>query len=196
MNSFLELLKAWGPLGALILSFIDSVGVPNPGGPDYLLLFLGWTRPESAYWSALLAVVGSLAGSYVLFWIARKGGERYLDRKASGPRAMRFRRWFHEYGMVTLFIPALVPMFPLPMKVFVLCAGALMVHPAVFLAVVLAGRVPRYFGLAYLGRQLGQNSLGWLKQHRWDFALFALGLCVFLFLLVKVSGRLRARRAE
>lgn len=109
MNSFLELLKAWGPLGAFLVSLIDGIGLPNPGGPDYLVLFLAYTQPESAYLSGFLAVVGALLGSAVLFRLARKGGEKYLDAKASGPRAMKFRGWFQRYGLVTVFIPALIP---------------------------------------------------------------------------------------
>jgi membrane protein DedA with SNARE-associated domain len=194
MNAFLEMLKAWGPVGVLIVAFVDGIGLPNPGGPDYLLLFLAWKQPQSAYLSAFLCLIGALMGTFGLFWIARKGGRRYLDAKASGPRAMKFRAWFQRYGLVTVFIPALMPMIPLPMKVFVLCAGALGVNPMTFLAVVTVGKIPRFFGLAYLGKSLGENSTQWLKDHRWHFALGALALGVFLFLLVKLADRLHARR--
>ena len=196
MNSFLELLKAWGPLGAFLVSLVDGIGLPNPGGPDYLVLFLAYTQPESAYLSGFLAVVGALLGSTVLFRLARKGGEKYLDAKASGPRAMKFRGWFQHYGLVTVFIPALIPVLPLPMKVFVLCAGAFAVHPVVFLAVMAAGKIPRYMGLAYLGRQLGEHSTDWLKSHTWHFAAAAVGLVTFLILLVKATDLLRERRAR
>ena len=91
---------------------------------------------------------------------------------------MKFRAWFQRYGLVTVFIPALVPMVPLPMKVFVLCAGALAVSPWTFLAVVAAGKVPRMFGLAYLGKSLGENSTQWLKDHRWHFVVGAVVLFI------------------
>lgn len=191
MNSFLELLKAWGPLGAFVVALVDGIGLPNPGGPDYLILFLGWTNPQSAYWTALAALAGAMAGSYGLYAIARKGGRKYLDSKASGPRAMRFRRWFQRYGLVTVFIPALVPVVPLPMKVFVLSAGALGVSPTAFLAVMAAGKIPRFFGMAYLAQQLGKNSTEWLKDHRWNFVVGAVVLCVFLVALVKAADRFR-----
>lgn len=194
MSGFLELLKAWGPLGVLIVAFIDGIGLPNPGGPDYLLLFLAWKQPESAFLSAFLALLGAITGTLGLFLLARRGGRKYLDAKASGPRAMRFRAWFQRYGLVTVFIPALVPMVPLPMKVFVLCAGAFAVNPLTFLAVVAAGKIPRFFGLAYLGKSLGENSTQWLKDHRWQFVLGAVALGAFLFLLVKLADRLHARR--
>lgn len=194
MSGFLNFLKAMGPWGAFLVSLVDGIGLPNPGGPDYLVLFLAWNQPQTAYISGLLAVLGALIGSLGLYWIARKGGERYLDEKASGPRAMKFRGWFARYGLVTVFIPALVPVIPLPMKVFVLSAGALGVSPAVFLLVMAAGKLPRYLGLAYLGKELGEHSTQWLKDHRWHFAGAAILLVAFLVLLVKVSETIRARR--
>lgn len=195
MRTFLELLKTWGPAGALLIAFVDGIGLPNPGGPDYLVLFLAWTHPQTAWLSAALASAGALAGSMGLFWLARKGGEKYLERKAGGPRAMRFRGWFRRYGLVTVFIPAFVPVIPLPMKVFVICAGALGVRPLTFLAVMAAGKIPRFLFFAWLGKSLGENSSQWLKDHRWHFLLAALLLAAALFLLVKFADRKRAAAA-
>ncbi len=195
MKSFLELLKTWGPAGALLIAFIDGIGLPNPGGPDYLVLFLAWTHPDTAWLSAALATVGALAGSLGLFWVARKGGEKYLEKKASGPRAMKFRGWFQRYGLITVFIPALVPVIPLPMKVFVISAGAFGVHPAAFLAVMAAGKIPRFFFFAWLGKSLGEHSTQWLKDHRWHFLAGALGLAVVLYLLAKLADRRRMHAA-
>lgn len=189
MNSFLELLKAWGPVGAFLLSLVDGIGLPNPGGPDYLVLFLAIKQPQTAMLSGLLSVVGAVLGTFGLYWFARKGGERYLNAKASGPRALKFRGWFRRYGLVTVFIPALVPMVPLPMKVFVLCSGALGVPPLTFMLVVTTAKTVRYLGLAWLGQQLGEHSLAWLKDHRWHFVLGATILFCFLFLLVRLSDR-------
>lgn len=195
MNNFLEALKEWGALGAFLVAIIDGAGLPNPGGPDYLLLFLGWKVPHSAFLNAAAAVAGSLIGLMILYWVARKGGQKYLDRKASGPRAMRFRRWFDRYGLVTVFIPALVPIVPLPMKVFVFCAGALGVRPLTFLATVALGRIPRYFGLAWVARSLSEDPRGWMAAHKWDFALAATLLVIFSFALIKISERFRPARA-
>ncbi len=195
MRSFLELLKTWGPLGALLIAFIDGIGLPNPGGPDYLVLFLAWTYPDAAWLTAGLATIGALAGSLGLFWIARKGGEKYLEQKASGPRAMKFRGWFHRYGLVTVFIPALVPVIPLPMKLFVICSGALGVRPLAFLVVMAAGKIPRFLFFAWLGKSLGEQSAAWLKDHRWHFLLGALLLAAALFALIRIADRRSARDA-
>lgn len=134
-------------------------------------------------------------GIMILYWVARKGGEKYLEKRAAGPRAMRFRRWFERYGLVTVFIPALVPLVPLPLKFFVVCAGAMGVGPLTFLVTILLGRLPRYFGLAWVARSLSDDPRGWMRAHTWDFALAAAVLVVFSFILVKLSERFRTPRA-
>jgi membrane protein DedA with SNARE-associated domain len=103
---------------------------------------------------------------------------------------MRFRLWFHQYGLLTVFIPALLPI-PLPVKVFVLSAGALGTRPSTFLMVVLAARIPRYFGLAWLGARLGEESLPWLYAHKWHLTAFAVALFAVLYLMVRFRANRR-----
>lgn len=193
MKDFVNILLSWGPLGVLVLATIDSAGIPLVAGVDALLVVLAAANPAQAYLSAGGAVLGSCIGNMILFWIARKGGEAYLDRYTASGRGARFRQWFQRYGLITVFIPCVVPI-PLPLKVFVLCAGAMGVHPVAFLVVVLAGRIPRYFGLAYLGAQLGSGAGAYLKSHLGELFLIAGALFVFLFLLVKAADWIRARR--
>jgi len=196
LRQLIETLFEWGPLGVFILAALDSAGVPIPGGVDALLLVLSSTRPDLAYLSAGLAVAGSAIGSMSLFYIAKAGGEVLLHRHTSAsPRAAKLREWFHTYGLITVFIPALLPI-PLPMKVFVLCAGVFDVHPATFLAVILAARLPRYFGLAYLGVQFQEGALDYLKAHVTELLMLAAALFVILVLAVKIAGSRRARRAR
>ena len=193
MKSISQILLAWGLPGTLLIGIIDGAGLPNPSGPDIALGLYASQRPEDAYLAAALAVIGSLIGSTILFLLARKGGEMYLDRHTVSARGKRWRRWFQHYGLITVFIPGLIP-FPLPLKIAVVCAGALGIPLRAFLVVLAAARIPRYFAIAYLGRKLGEESLTYLTTHKWDLALIALGLFVFAFLLVKLSDYRRERR--
>jgi uncharacterized membrane protein YdjX (TVP38/TMEM64 family) len=140
-----------------------------------------------------MALLGSVIGSLGLFLIARKGGEAYLDRYTQTPRGARLRRWFLEYGLLTIFVPALVPI-PMPLKIFVLSAGALGISPLIFTLVLIAARIPRYFGLAWLGLQLGQDTLPYLAHHIWQMVGLAVSLFVFLYLLIKYLDRRRKIR--
>ena len=177
------------------LSILDSTGVPMIGGVDALVLGLAVAGPSQGYLAAAAATVGSFIGSLVLFLIARKGGEEYHRRHASSPRGAKFRAWFHEYGLLTVFIPALVPI-PLPMKAFVIFAGALEESPITFSLVLLAARIPRYFGLAWLGSKLGPDTLPYLKQHLRELTLFSVALFVVLFLTVRFVHNRRVASAR
>ncbi len=151
------------------------------GGVDALLIALATTKPAEAYWAAALAVAGSLVGSLVLFFIARKGGEVLLMRHVTSKTGARLHLWFQRWGLATVFVPALSPI-PLPMKIPVFCAGALQVRLLYFAIVVVAARTIRYFALAYLGRHFGLQTLQYLKTHGWQVAAGALLLAALLTL--------------
>lgn len=137
-----------------------------------------------AFWAATAAIVGSVAGSLVLFYLARKGGEAYLHRHTLSTRGQHLRAWFLEYGLLTVFVPAFVPVIPMPVKIFILSAGALGVSPLRFTIVLTAARIPRYFFLAWLGTRLGTDTLPYLRHHLWQLSLLALGLFVVLYFVV------------
>ena len=115
----------------MILAALDSAGIPVPGAVDALLLLLSAKSPEQAVLCSALAVLGSLAGTMFLFWLSRRGGEAYLARHTMTARGMKMRQWFQHYGLLTVFVGAISPVF-LPLKLFVICAGALGVRPLPF----------------------------------------------------------------
>lgn len=188
MRRLRELAISWGPLGVFLFSTIDSAGVPNPGGTDALLLVVTIADPSSAWLCAGLAVLGALVGSLIFVEVLRRGGERYLVRATSSGRGLRFRVWFRRYGLVTVFVPALLPVPLLPYKAFAACAAAMGVSRTRFLLVILAARVPRYFGLAYLGATLGAKSGAWIAGHLWEFGVGAVVLFAALFIAIRMSA--------
>jgi membrane protein YqaA with SNARE-associated domain len=190
MKEFIDFLVGAGPLGLFLIALVDGVGVPIPGGVDFLLVLLAAKSPDQAYLMAAVTIVGSLIGGMGLYYAARKGGEAYLIRFTSSGRGHQFRLWFLEYGLLTVFIPALV-IVPMPLKVAEICAGALGVRPTPFFLTLLAARVPRYLGLAYLGARLGEGSWPWLKAHGWHMGLFAIALFAVLYLMILVVHKRR-----
>ena len=185
LHSAFDFLVAHGVWGLLLLAFLDSAGVPLPSGMDALLILVSAKTPGLAYWGALVAVFGSVAGNIFLFMAARKG--RQWTRKEEETLAgepKRFERWFRRYGLVTIFVPAVVPVLPLPLKVFVISAGAMRTRLASFLAVILAARIVRYFGEAYVGIRLGHESASWFRSHAWTFALVAALFCATVYLVL------------
>jgi membrane protein YqaA with SNARE-associated domain len=156
------------------------------GGVDALVVLVAALDPSKAYWAAATAVIGSLAGSLILFFIARKGGEAYLLRYTATGRGARLRAWFLEFGLLTVFVPAFVPVIPMPLKIFILSAGAMLVRPRTFCLVLAGARIPRYIFLAWLGTKLGTDTLPYLRHHIWELVGLALGLFVVLYFGVRL----------
>lgn len=158
-------------------------------------MLLSANSPAQAAFCALLALTGSLAGSMFLYWISRRGGEAYLARHTVSARAIKLRLWFQHYGLLTVFISAISPI-PLPMKLFVISAGALGVRPLPFFLTVLSARLPRYAALAYLGAHLGQEGAGaYIKAHLWHIGGVLALLFAACFGAIKVADSRRARSA-
>jgi membrane protein DedA with SNARE-associated domain len=179
---------AWGPAGVLLLSFLDSSGVPVAGVFDAFLVLVAVERPSIAWLCAALAVGGSTIGNTILFSAAHRGGRRFMDKAAPEGRGAKFRDWFRRYGMITIFVPAMIPI-PMPLKLFVISAGVMGTAFTQFLTVTLIARTIRYFSLAWLGVTLGRDSAGFLKSHAWMFAAGAVALFVALYGFVMFRNR-------
>ncbi len=183
-----QVLVALGPVGFLLLSVLDSAGVPVAGLFDFLLILYAAQRPPAAWWCAALVVIGSSIGNVILFQIARRGGRQFLAKSAPEGRIVRFRAWFQRYGLLTVFIPALIPI-PMPMKLFVIIAGVFGTPILEFLGVVVLARIIRYFGEVWLGVTLGHESAGYLKAHVWQFTGSAVLLFAVLYGLLVLRHR-------
>jgi membrane protein DedA with SNARE-associated domain len=191
MKGFLATLVSWGISGMFLAALLDGAGVPVPGGVDVLIVFLANQMPESVLSLTLVAVLGSVVGNLFLFAIARRGGQMFLERRASSPRQKKFRHWFDRYGLATVFVSALVPLPIMPMKIFVFCAGALGSDPLRFVIVFVSARIPRYLGLALMGRAMGADAVGYIKAHVWHLAAFAAVLLLVLMALIRLAERNR-----
>ena len=182
---------SWGPLGVFVFSAIDSLGIPMVGGVDAMVVLVAALDHSAAYFAAAAATVGSLFGSMLLFYVARRGGEAYLQRYTATGRGAKFRTWFAEYGVLTVFVPAFV-IIPMPLKVFVLSAGALGTRPQTFFFVLAAARIPRYLLLAWLGMRLGKETLPYMQHHIWQLFALAVLLFVILYAAMRITRRMRA----
>ncbi len=191
LHHITDTLVAFGPLGVLLLALLDSAGIPMPAVLDFLLILVAVKSPDRAWLTASMATVGSLAGNLTLFLAARSGGRRWI-KVPSPEKPQKFRRWFRRFGLVTVFIPAAVPLIPLPLKVFVVSAGVLHTGFLQFLAVILLARVCRYFGEAYLGMKLGEEGAkAFLIGNKWTLAGVGAAVALAFYLFVRLNDRRR-----
>ncbi len=181
-----------GPWGVFLLGFIDSAGIPVAVGMDAMVILLAVKAPEHAWFGAAMALAGSVIGNLALYYAARKGGSRFVPPVPQPGKQQRFRKWFDRYGLLTVFIPAAVPI-PLPLKVFVVSAGVLRTPARQFIAVIVLARSLRYFGEAWLGMALGKNSVGFLKQYAWQMAGISVLLFLVMYGLIRLTDAYRQR---
>ena len=173
-------LTTLGPYGLLLLSFLDSAMIPMPQGVDALLIAQAIAEPSNAYIGAGLAALGSLAGSLVLYSVARRGGRAVLERKASTAGVDKIRRQIEKFDALVLLLPTMIPL-PLPMKPFVMAAGVFEMKLPRFISVILFARIVRYFGEAYIAIRYREETTAFLKENALTSVLLGVVLIVVFY---------------
>jgi len=157
-------------------------------GLDALVILLAVKTPATAVLNVTLAVVGSAGGSLALYYAALRGGEHYRHGRQPAGTSRKFSAWFHRYGLLTVFVPALVPI-PMPLKAFVILSGVFKIRPLAFALCIILARALRYGGEAYLAVRLGEDAAGFLIHYRWHLIGFAGFLFVFLYLVARYGPK-------
>ncbi len=184
-----EYLLIMGIPGLLVISFLDSAGVPLPGGPDTVILLLAWRRPEMAFLIVAASAVGSMLGCLVLYGIGVKGGEKSLSR-FNPEKTARVKQKMRKNAFWAVLISVLAPP-PFPTKIIILAAGVSHMGKIRFSASVLTGRVLRFSLLGYFAVRYGDQSAQILKSHYPMFFLMLAGGIVFIFLIRYLRNRRR-----
>lgn len=185
---------ALGPWGILLVALADNAFVPLPQGVDALLVVQAIHAPSTAYLAAGLGVIGSVAGSVALYFIARRAGAAILRKRVSEAGMQRIQRMIEEYGAAALIPPAAIPL-PLPMKPVVLAAGIFQMPLGSFCAAIFFARVMRYFGAAYLALRFGGNALEFAREHAAAAALLCAALVAAFYFVNRWSNNRLSRRA-
>jgi membrane protein YqaA with SNARE-associated domain len=171
--------EALGGPGLFIIAFLDSSFLSFPNVVD-LLIIADVVRHESRWiYYALMPTLGSIAGCYVLYEFARRGGNRFLRRRVDVRHVDRAMAMFQKYGLLGVLVPSILPP-PVPFKVFVLAAGLAKVRRVEFLIAVAIGRGIRYFGEALLALYYGDRAAEYLTEHSRE-ASVVLALAVLVF---------------
>jgi membrane protein YqaA with SNARE-associated domain len=153
-----------GALGVLPLGLLDSSIIPLPGSMDVLTILLAARDAELWPYYAVMATIGSVLGGYVTYRLARKGGEKAMEKRLSPKTVKKVTKIFEERGFAAIAIPALLPP-PTPLVPFLLAAGAMQYSVKKFLLAMTTGRIVRYMILAYLAARYGRKMLPMLAAH-------------------------------
>lgn len=186
----LKIITFAGTLGApglFLISFLDSSVLSFPIINDLLLVELSIQHPARMPLYAFLASVGSVLGCILLYFIARKGGEAFFQKKA-GARADAVRRWIETNGFGGMLVAALLPP-PTPFKVFVFAAGVFEVPLWSFISAITVARCIRYFAVGYLAVRYGHDALPYLGQHKLEVAIAIVLLVVASYVISRLILR-------
>ena len=178
-----------GAPGLFLISFLDSSVLTFPVINDLLLIELSIQHPALMPLYALMAMLGSVLGCVLLFFLAEKGGEA-LFHKHAGHRAQAIHNWVVHNGFGGMLIAALLPP-PTPFKVFVVAAGVFEVPLVSFTSAIALARAIRYFGIGYLAIRYGAQALPYLMSHKWQVAAVVIGLAAVSYLLSRLILRHR-----
>jgi membrane protein YqaA with SNARE-associated domain len=179
-----------GP-GLFVVAFLDSSFVSLPQINDVLVVLMVTEHKSRMLYYALMATLGSVAGCYVIYYLAEKGGEAFLRKRLRAGHVDRALALYRRHGLLALMVPALLPP-PAPFKLFVLAAGVANVRPLQFVVAIAVARGARYLALGVLAIYFGDAAIRLMETHGRVVALWVVGL----ILLAAALWWLRTRRHD
>ena len=181
MQSFIKwvygLALSLGGPGLFVVAFLDSSFISLPQINDLLVVFMVVRNKALMPYYAAMATLGSVAGCYVLYLIAERGGETFLAKRLHAGHTERALALYRRRGVLALMIPAILPP-PAPFKLFVLLAGLAEVRPLPFVLSIAAARGLRYFVLGALAVRYGDFALELMRTRGRVVAIWVAAIVV------------------
>ena len=168
---------AIGGPGLLAIAFLDSSFLSLPQINDILVvLMVTQNKPLMPYY-VVMATLGSIAGCYVIYYMAERGGDAFLRKRLRPGHTERALALYKRHGLLALMVPALLPP-PAPFKLFVLMAGVAGVRPLHFVGAIAIARGFRYTLLGLLAVWYGDVALEVMRTRGREVALWLVGVIV------------------
>lgn len=198
LSELLQQITAWllplaeqlGAPGLAIIAFLDSSFLSLPQVGDALIVALTIQHPERWMLYSAATTLGSTAGCFVLYTIARKGGEAFLRRRFSEAQIERGLGLFRRHGLLAVIVPAMLPP-PTPFKIFVLLAGLAGVRPVAFTFGIATGRGFRFGGEGWLAYKYGAQATQYINENLATVSVIVAGIVLLLGVLLILSRRRR-----
>ncbi len=150
----------FGYTGLFLLSLLESAGILIPS--EIVLPFAGFlvASGEFLFWpTVLLATLGNVVGSIVLFWIGKSGGRWFLEKYGKyvfihKGEIEKGEAWFNRHGVKAVFWARMMPI----VRTFIsLPAGVNRMNFKKFILFTSLGALPWNLALVYLGVKTGEN---------------------------------------
>ncbi|MGI6644067.1 MAG: YqaA family protein [Bacillota bacterium] len=182
-----ENLVEYGPLGLVIVAFVESLVFPVP--PDLILIPLCLATPRLSFWYAFLATFASVLGGTCGYFVGQRAGRPLIVRLFSGKTVQQVEGLFLRYGGWAVGVAAFTP---IPFKVFTLGAGIFHVPFWTFLAAASFGRAGRFFLEGAAVFFFGERASQFLGR---NFEIITLIITATALVLMTFASRLPKVRA-
>lgn len=158
-----HVLAEYGGWGLFLINVLDSSVLAFPLINDLLLIHMATREPGLAPLYAVYCTVGSIAGSFGIYYLG-KGGGRIFKRNPEMREAGRARRWLRRNDFATVLVASLLPP-PTPFKVVPIVAGAMGMRPSRLATALVLGRGLRFAVEAWVGMRYGAEAEVFLRHH-------------------------------
>ena len=168
-------ISSWGYFGVGALMAIESACIPLPS--EIIMPFAGFLVAQGKFTLlgvTLAGALGCVVGSIIAYAVGAYAGRGFIEKYGKYVLISRHDMaiaddFFNKYGSAAIFFSRLLPVI----RTFIsLPAGIAKMNFSKFVVYSFLGSVPWSFGLAYLGKKLGDNwdTLG-VYFHKFDFAI-------------------------
>ncbi len=199
MGGFVGRLRALaltlGAPGLFLVAFLDSSFLSLPEIADILVVYMVTQHKSRLLLYVAAALLGSLAGCLVMYYIGRKGGDALVRKRFAGGAVDSARAAFQRHGVMAVLIPSLLPP-PAPFKIFVLLAGATGIPVGAFTVAIVIGRGTRYLLLGLLAIKYGERTMTYVGEHAVAVSLATVGVLAAGFVAYLVASKTSAAQSR
>ncbi|MEL1134430.1 TVP38/TMEM64 family protein [Desulfitobacterium sp. THU1] len=172
----------WGPLVFICMQVVQILVAPIPG--QVIGLIGGFLF--GPFLGLLYTIIGATIGFTLVFLLTRKLGRPFVERVVSKKNVDRFDHLTKEKGAWVFFFIFLLPAFPDDLIAFI--AGLTAIPIRTLILISLAGRLPGYAVLVFMGNGLTYENL--------NPVVASLALLLFFFALAGWKRRWLREFAE
>lgn len=184
-DSIVAIISASGYYGLAALMALESAAIPIPS--EVIMPFAGFlaSQGKMSLWGAGLAgALGSTLGSFVIYYIAKRGGRPLLEKYGkyiliSSKHLDSTDKFFQKYGVSANFIGRMLPIFRTYISI---PAGLASVKLRSFLAMSFVGSFIWSYFLAWIGLTFGQQ---WIRVKDYTHYLSVVILIAIFFLVIR-----------
>jgi len=156
---------AWVAL--VLLTIVEVIFAPLPP----LILYVVGGYVFGSLLGGTLILIGNVIGAIIAFWIARKFGRRFVEKRVKQKSMKKFDRYSKKYGLFTIFILRINPLTSTDMFSYLAGLSRMSVWSMVIGTVL--GLAPLIYLQSYLGEFIARGDSFFTLLFIWISIVYA-----------------------